>query len=113
MYGVLRTGLSAVFLSLSRSCSRAPFRFHPLLSPLLLSPPRISCFCTGLLACSWSKPTNSRGGPEPRITDSESDCLRRAVSRAGRNKLWVLGGLYFGYSGSPTRFFDLIEARTA
>jgi hypothetical protein len=26
---------------------------------------------------------------------------------------WVLGGLFFGYSGSPTRFFDLIEARTA
>jgi biopolymer transport protein ExbD len=26
---------------------------------------------------------------------------------------WVLGGLYFGYSGSPTRYFDLIEARTA
>jgi hypothetical protein len=26
---------------------------------------------------------------------------------------WILGGLFFGYSGSPTRFFDLIEARTA
>jgi biopolymer transport protein ExbD len=26
---------------------------------------------------------------------------------------WILGGLFFGYSGSPTRYFDLIEARTA
>lgn len=26
---------------------------------------------------------------------------------------WVLGGLSFGYSGSQTRFFHLIEARTA
>jgi biopolymer transport protein ExbD len=26
---------------------------------------------------------------------------------------WILGGLFFGYSGSPTRFFDLIEARIA
>ncbi len=26
---------------------------------------------------------------------------------------WILGGLFFGYSGSPTRFFDLVEARTA
>jgi biopolymer transport protein ExbD len=26
---------------------------------------------------------------------------------------WILGGLSFGYSGSPTRYFDLIEARTA
>jgi len=26
---------------------------------------------------------------------------------------WVLGGLFFGYSGPPTNFFDLIEARTA
>jgi hypothetical protein len=26
---------------------------------------------------------------------------------------WILGGLFFGYSGSPTRFFNLIEARTS
>lgn len=26
---------------------------------------------------------------------------------------WILGGLSFGYSGSPTRYFELIEARTA
>jgi len=26
---------------------------------------------------------------------------------------WILGGLFFGYSGSPTRYFALIEARTA
>jgi hypothetical protein len=26
---------------------------------------------------------------------------------------WILGGLSFGYSGTPTRFFKLIEARTA
>jgi biopolymer transport protein ExbD len=26
---------------------------------------------------------------------------------------WILGGLFFGYSGSPTRFFELVEARTA
>ena len=26
---------------------------------------------------------------------------------------WILGGLFFGYSGSPTRFFHLIEERTA
>jgi len=26
---------------------------------------------------------------------------------------WISGGLFFGYSGSPTRVFDLIEARTA
>lgn len=26
---------------------------------------------------------------------------------------WILGGLFFGYSGPPTRFFALIEARTA
>jgi len=26
---------------------------------------------------------------------------------------WILGGLSFGYSGSRTRFFELVEARTA
>lgn len=26
---------------------------------------------------------------------------------------WILGGLFFGYSGSKARFFSLIEARTA
>lgn len=26
---------------------------------------------------------------------------------------WILGGLSFGYSGSPKKFFDLVEVRTA